>query len=157
MLDPKVQVEMKGNQEEQVQKEKRRKRQAGFTLVELLAVVAILAIVAGVGFTLVGNQLEKSRENADIANVRAIADAVQRYLLDHPDGTISNQDPNDDLIPTGATNANVSALVNAGYLGKVPDDPWGNSGSYLITVNGNNITVTGVNSTHNITLNNVLR
>jgi len=88
--------------------EKRRKRQKGFTLIEMLAVVIILVIVAAIGFVVVNNQIEKSRENTDKANVRTIADAVQRYILEK-----------------GAVPQNVPALVSEGYLAKEPQDPWG--------------------------------
>lgn len=43
----------------------------GFTLAELLIVVAIIAILVAVAIPIFGSQLEKSREAADLANVRA--------------------------------------------------------------------------------------
>ena len=43
----------------------------GFTLAELLIVVAIIAVLVAVAIPVFGNQLEKSREAADLANVRA--------------------------------------------------------------------------------------
>lgn len=53
-----------------------RKDQRGLTLVELLAVVVILAIVAAIAFVLIGNVIENSRKDAHIANAQqAIAAA----------------------------------------------------------------------------------
>lgn len=43
----------------------------GFTLAELLIVVAIIAVLVAVAIPIFGSQLEKSREAADLANVRA--------------------------------------------------------------------------------------
>lgn len=43
----------------------------GFTLAELLIVVAIIAVLVAVVIPVFGSQLEKSREAADLANVRA--------------------------------------------------------------------------------------
>lgn len=43
----------------------------GFTLAELLIVVAIIVILVAVAIPIFGSQLEKSREAADLANVRA--------------------------------------------------------------------------------------
>ena len=43
----------------------------GFTLAELLIVVAIIAVLVAVAIPVFGSQLEKSREAADLANVRA--------------------------------------------------------------------------------------
>ncbi len=43
----------------------------GFTIIELLIVVAIISILASIGIPVFSNSLEKSRESVDIANVRA--------------------------------------------------------------------------------------
>lgn len=48
-----------------------KKSRKGFTLAELLIVVAIIAVLVAVAIPVFGNQLEKSREAADLANVRA--------------------------------------------------------------------------------------
>ena len=57
------------------------KNKKGFTLAELLIVVAIIAVLVAIAIPIFTSQLEKSRETADIANVRsAYADAVAEYL-----------------------------------------------------------------------------
>lgn len=48
-----------------------KKSRKGFTLAELLIVVAIIAVLVAVAIPVFGSQLEKSREAADLANVRA--------------------------------------------------------------------------------------
>ena len=48
-----------------------KKSREGFTLAELLIVVAIIAVLVAVAIPVFGSQLEKSREAADFANVRA--------------------------------------------------------------------------------------
>ena len=53
----------------------------GFTLAELLIVVAIIAVLTAVAVPVFTTQLEKSREATDIANLRAAkAEAVSMYL-----------------------------------------------------------------------------
>lgn len=53
----------------------------GFTLAELLIVVAIIAVLVAVAIPVFTSQLEKSREATDIANVRsAYAEVVTHYL-----------------------------------------------------------------------------
>ncbi len=44
----------------------------GFTLMEMLIVVAIIAVLVAIAIPVLSNQLEKSRETADLANMRNI-------------------------------------------------------------------------------------
>lgn len=53
----------------------------GFTLAELLIVVAIIAVLVVVSVPIFSSKLEKAREAADVANMRAAkAAAVSMYL-----------------------------------------------------------------------------
>ena len=55
----------------------------GFTLAELLIVVAIIAVLVAIAIPVFSAQLEKSREATDVANIRsAYASLVSDYLLD---------------------------------------------------------------------------
>ena len=47
------------------------KNKKGFTLAELLIVVAILAVLVAVSIPIFTSQLEKSRESVDAANIRS--------------------------------------------------------------------------------------
>ena len=59
------------------------KKKNGFTLAELLIVVAIIGVLTAVAIPVFSSQLEKSREATDIANLRsAKAAAVSKYLAD---------------------------------------------------------------------------
>lgn len=56
-------------------------RHEGFTLIEMLIVVAIIAILIAVSIPLVGSALEKARDATDAANERAAkAEAAIKYL-----------------------------------------------------------------------------
>ena len=58
-----------------------KKNNKGFTLAELLIVVAIIAVLVAIAIPVFTNQLEKSKEATDAANVRsAIATLVTEYL-----------------------------------------------------------------------------
>jgi len=55
----------------------------GFTLAELLIVVAIIAVLVAIAIPIFTSQLEKSREATDTSNVRsAVAEVTTEYLSD---------------------------------------------------------------------------
>lgn len=58
---------------------KREGNQQGFTLVELIIVMAILAVLAGMAVPKFGNILNESKQKADAANVRLLQNAVELY------------------------------------------------------------------------------
>ena len=70
------------------------KNQKGFTLAELLVVVAIIAVLVAVSIPIFTSKLEKSRETTDIANMRAAKAAATVELLD-------NEDYNGDAVVSG--------------------------------------------------------
>lgn len=65
------------------------KKNGGFTLVEMLVVVAIIAILIAISIPMVGSALEKARDATDDANFRDAAALGNIMLLteDNPDGT----------------------------------------------------------------------
>ena len=59
-----------------------RSSKKGFTLAELLIVVAIIGVLVGISIPIFTTQLEKSREATDIANLRAAKAAATADYLD---------------------------------------------------------------------------
>lgn len=66
-----------------------KKNNKGFTLAELLIVVAIIAVLVAIAIPVFTTQLEKSRETTDMANIRsAYAAGTTKALTDkNADGT----------------------------------------------------------------------
>ena len=58
----------------------------GFTLIEMLVVIAIIAVLVSIVIPVVGSATEKAKEAADAANVRAaIAEVTTKALMDGAD------------------------------------------------------------------------
>lgn len=83
------------------------KHQEGFTLVELMIVVVILGILAGIGVQQYREVQEKARIAAHNANRNLVENAVRMYMLG-----------NNDAVPQ-----NVDALIGWGLEGP-PKYPW---------------------------------
>ena len=66
--------------------QKFRKDNKGFTLVELLIVVAIIAILVAVSIPLITGSLDRARVSADMANERSAEAAAKIYLMTEWDG-----------------------------------------------------------------------
>ena len=72
-----------------------RKNKKGFTLAELLIVVAIIGVLVAISIPIFTAQLNKSKQAADVANARSIyAEVTADYLDDStidnaPDGTVT--------------------------------------------------------------------
>ncbi len=63
-------------------REKKRKNNKGFSLVELIIVIAIMAILVAILAPQFLKYVENSRNTADIANAREITNAVIAYIAD---------------------------------------------------------------------------
>ena len=95
------------------------KKQGGFTMVELLIVVAIIAILVAVSIPLMNQALETSREAVDLANERdAKGLAVTAYM------TMQEGDPGEVGIHKGVGTTGGSAYytVSDDNLGALVED-----------------------------------
>lgn len=68
----------------------KKKNNKGFTLVELVIVIAILAILVGLLAPQYTKYVEKSRKTADVSNMDELVKAVQVYAVDHAVGSEKN-------------------------------------------------------------------
>ena len=65
------------------------KKNKGFTLAELLIVVAIIAVLVAIAIPVFTTQLEKSREATDAANIRSAYAEVMAEALENPEGNVA--------------------------------------------------------------------
>lgn len=117
-----------------------RQEEQGFTLVELLVVVVILGILAGVGIQQYGNIQEKARKSAHQANIKVLTSAAQMYVM-----LENNPVPLIDETTTVGEGENAKHPLVPEYLAEWPESPWGENGTeYVITITDDlNVEVTG--------------
>lgn len=96
----------------------------GFTLVELLIVVAIIAVLVAIAIPVYSTQLEESREAVDEANLQTVKTLAQAdWMLEQSDIDRSQQvyytikTNNDGTLDVDATN-NTNALLGGEWQSK---------------------------------------
>ncbi len=102
----------------------RKRNKKGFTLIELVVVIAILGILAALAIPRLSGSTQKAKETTNEANIRTIQSAISLYEAENGDKPTSI----DDLIPK--------------YLDKVPVNPLTEKDpGYSITVSGDTVTI----------------
>jgi prepilin-type N-terminal cleavage/methylation domain-containing protein len=109
------------------------KKQGGFTLLEVLLVVAVIAILAGIVIIAInpGKQLAESRDAQRKADVTTILNAVYQYSLDNS-GALPSEITSSaiEICDTTGVSCDTPASVDLGvvtlneeYLTDIPEDP----------------------------------
>ena len=80
--------------------------QRGFTLIELVVVMAIVALLASIAAPRYFNSVERAKERVLMQNLNLMRDAIDKF---HGD--------------TGAYPATLAELASKRYLRKIPEDP----------------------------------
>lgn len=106
-----------------------RKRQRGFTLLELLVVMFILVTLAGVVTLMVTKRVEEAKHAKAVADIATLGSAVDQYNLQN-----SQFPPTLDALRTKPSGDDLPNW-NGPYIQKpVPNDPWNRP--YVYTVPG---------------------
>ena len=93
------------------------RREGGFTLVELLVVIAMITILAAMAVVQYRNSVQKTQEATLKTNLFRMRDAIDQYYADK-----------------GKYPSSLDALVSEQYLRKIPNDPFTNSADSWQTV-----------------------
>lgn len=103
------------------------RRRRGFTLLELMVVMFILVMLAGVVTVMVTNRVEEAKHAKAVADIESLENAIDQFHLQN-----STFPPNLDALynkPTGTDLPN----WNGPYVKKpVPDDPWNVPYQYVV-------------------------
>ncbi|MCK4913461.1 MAG: prepilin-type N-terminal cleavage/methylation domain-containing protein [Planctomycetes bacterium] len=109
-------------------------RRSGFTLVEILIVVAILGILAAITIPAFQGHVLEARESAAKANLQILRNVIEVYAAQH-DGVPPGY-PDDDPSRLPGDKPLFDQLVkNGNYMSKSPANPFNNK--TLITMVGN--------------------
>ena len=82
-------------------------RMSGFTLMEMMIVMALIVILAGIGMTVYGNSVQRSKEAVLKEDLFRMRDAIDQYYAD------KNKYP-----------GSLEDLVSEKYMRAVPQDPF---------------------------------
>jgi general secretion pathway protein G len=86
------------------------RRSSGFTLIELMIVMVLIVILAGIGLAVYGNSVTRAKEATLKEDLFRLRDSIDQYYAD------KNKYP-----------PSLSALVDDKYLRMIPVDPFTNS------------------------------
>ncbi|MDQ7015824.1 MAG: type II secretion system major pseudopilin GspG [Gammaproteobacteria bacterium] len=104
-----------------------RTQQAGFTLIEIMVVVAILAILASVVIPRIMSEPDKARVVKAKQDIRVLESSLELYKLDN--FTYPSTDQGLDALVTRPNDA--SNWKEGGYVKKLPKDPWQREYQYI--------------------------
>jgi len=106
------------------------RRQAGFTLIEIMVVVVILGILAALVVPQVMSRPDQAKVTAAQNDIRAIGAALDMYKLDNHSYP-STQQGIEALVSRPGGNPQPRNWNKEGYLKRLPADPWGNPYQFL--------------------------
>ena len=89
----------------------------GFTLMELLIVVTLIVVLAGIGLSTYTTSVTRAKEAVLLENLTRMRDSIDQYYADK-----------------GTYPPDISALVSSGYMRQIPRDPFTESADTWQTV-----------------------
>ena len=113
-------------------KKNKHRKQAGFTLIELMVVVVILAILAGLIIPRFMGETDKAKQAKAKIQIESLESALKMYKLDN--GSYPTTEQGLKALVEAPTVGNLPKnWRQGGYLekGKVPKDPWDNEYVYV--------------------------
>lgn len=107
-----------------------KRRQHGFTLIEIMVVVVILGILAAIVVPRIMDRPEQARIIKAKQDIRALETMLHAYKLDNFHYPSTDQGL-ESLVEKPAGLPEAKNWKSGGYLQRLPKDPWGNPYLYL--------------------------
>lgn len=86
------------------------RKRRGFTLMEIIIVIALIALIVGAGFSNLGGIFSDNQKKIAETDIQALETPLFAYQVKH------------GAYPT--TEEGLQAVVDSGELKKLPEDPW---------------------------------
>ncbi len=108
-----------------------RKKNKGFTLIEIMVVVVILGVLAALVIPNIMSRPDQAKGTTAQADIKAISSALELYRLDN--GFYPSTEQGLEALVSRPDNDPIPANWNSdGYLKRLPKDPWGHAYQYEI-------------------------
>ena len=104
-------------------------RQRGFTLIEIMVVVVILAVLGALVVPKILENVDKARVTRAASDIRAIQTALDLYRLDNFKYPTTEQGL--QALVTQPSDPSITNYRSGGYLPSLPKDPWNNPYQYV--------------------------
>jgi general secretion pathway protein G len=116
----------------------RRRAQDGFTLIEIMVVIAIIGLLATLVVQSLRGATDKAKRTKAMADIAELKTALDRYYIDNGSYPSTDQGLNALVTPSGQGAQNTN-YEEGGYIRRIPADPWGNQ--YVYSSDGSNYTL----------------
>jgi len=103
-------------------------KQKGFTLLEIIVVVAIIAILAAYIAPKVAGRVDDARISKAKSDIRVLESSLELYKLDN--FTYPTSDQGLQALTTKPSGGEFKHWRKGGYIKKLSKDPWGNDYQY---------------------------
>ena len=107
-----------------------RSNQKGFTLIEIMVVVVILGILAGIVVPRLLDEPEKARRTKAATQIRSFEEALGMFKLDNGFYPTTEQGLK-SLVSKPSSGRIPARYKEGGYMRKLPSDPWEQPYGYL--------------------------
>lgn len=107
-----------------------KKNEAGFTLIEIMVVVIILSLLAGIIIPRIVGRPEEARRTKAVVQIKQLEGALSLFKIDngfYP----STEQGLEALVSPPTTGETPQNFKESGYMKKIPADPWGYQYAYL--------------------------